>query len=133
MSSELSAYKNFFDEFNRLAIKNSEKQFQEWQRFFDDYKLINQKLLKQKQPAISYDVANAENFFEDFSKLYNKTSMADFTAAFPYRFLSISGKCEDRLLCSTSVRYHSCLLPRHRTFRPSPRPWIKTPCIFPAE
>lgn len=72
MSSELSAYKNFFDEFNRLAIKNSEKQFQEWQRFFDDYKLINQKLLKQKQPAISYDVANAENFFEDFSKLYNK-------------------------------------------------------------
>lgn len=72
MSSDLSVYKNFFDNFNRLAINNTEKQIQKWQQFFNDYKKLNNSssLLEPKQPAILYDKDNAIKFFEEFSKSY---------------------------------------------------------------
>lgn len=72
MSLDLSVYKNFFDEFNLLALNSIEKQVQEWQHFFADYKLINQELLKQKQPIPVYDTIKAKNFFYDFAKRYKK-------------------------------------------------------------
>lgn len=72
MSLDLSVYKNFFDEFNLLVLNSIEKRLQEWQQFFADYKLINQELLKQKQPIPLYDKIKAENFFDEFAIHYKK-------------------------------------------------------------
>lgn len=101
MSSELSAYKNFFDEFNQLAIKNCEKQFQEWQHFFADYKLLNQELLKQKQPVVLYDKNKAKNFFEEFSKGYKKLQ----SMGYNFNVFEVAGVRRDEVKISSILAW----------------------------
>lgn len=103
MSSDLSVYKNFFDNFNRLAINNTEKQIQKWQQFFDDYKKLNNHnlLLKQKQPVVFYDKDNAIKFFEKFSQCYEELQ----SMGYNFNIFELAGVKRDEVKISSILAW----------------------------